>query len=91
MAKEKQLPTPDEQPRGERAFRSLAKAVGEVIEANLHEGGQRTSRLASAELHLKAAFDELEPEHEPGEELELETTGDGEPDKKPSGDVETED
>lgn len=47
------------------AIRHLAKAVGEVIESQLHAGGARNARLGSAELHLTAALELIEPEHEP--------------------------
>lgn len=89
MAEEKQLSEQEQEP-GRYAVRCLAKAIGELIEANQHEGGGRAARLASAELHLQQAFEVIEPGLEA--ELAHEPTGDvDDPDKKPAGDVEAED
>ena len=68
----------------DQAIRHLARAVGEVIESQLHAGGARNARLGSAELHLTAALELIEPDHEP----DLDGDGDGNGnDKKPPADA----
>ena len=59
------------------AIRHLAKAVGEVIESQLHAGGARNARLGSAELHLTAALEMLEPVYEPDPEPNGNGNGNG--------------
>lgn len=75
------MPPHEKQPRGataatsrDRAVRQLAKALGEVIEANLHSGRARQARLATAEFYLTAALEAVdapEPEDEPEHEEEV--------------------
>ena len=63
------------------AIRHLAKAVGEVIESQLHAGGARNARLGSAELHLTAALELIEPEHEPEPKDDGDGDGNGDDEK----------